>query len=226
MKKNIFNLVAIIGFLILGLASCNQLEDNGTNDNMLSGTLQYNIPVGRSLDWYETDLQIGTTPIKNMTSNINWEPSDPTTVECSPLGVLGLKAGSAIITGSLKTGLHKKIENTISVNVYDPAGTGIEFNYPTYNLVISEKNPNPSIILAAFLVDQHGWTMDLVTDSNWANEKTVCYKGTWNNDNPNCANLEKSGACGKVTAIKEGKVVISVNYGSFRKDCVVNITKE
>mgnify|MGYP006916261089 CR=1 FL=1 len=89
MKKTI--LLMILSFLALGLASCNQIEDDGINKNTMYGTLQYNIPVNRMLDWYETDIQIGNTPIKNMTGSINWEPSDSSILECSPLGMMGLK---------------------------------------------------------------------------------------------------------------------------------------
>lgn len=226
MKKSMLAFIAVIGALSLGFASCNQLDDNEISRNNLSGNLHYTIPVGRLLTWEETSILIGDTPVKNIAGNIAWEPSDQTTVDCSPLGLMGLKAGSTVISGTFKNGFHRKIENVISVNIYEPVGSGIAFNYPTYNLVITEKNPHPAIILAAYLVDQYDWTMDLITDSRWANDNSVCYKGSWENPNPSCATLEQSGACGKITAVKEGEVDITVQYGTFSQNCHVIITKQ
>ena len=207
---------------MLFLTACSQIDGRIA----YSGKLNYDLPVGRVLAWEETDIMVGETPIMNVASDIVWSPSDPSFIDCSPHGILGLKAGAVTVSGTYDNSPFKRqFENQIAVNVYDAVGTDIKFNYPTYNLVITDSNPHPSIILAAYLVDQHDWTMDLITDSKWANEKTVCYQGAWNNQNPECAALEQSGACGIITALTEGVAEISVAYGNFKKICRVTITR-
>ncbi len=147
-------------------------------------------------------MMINATISPNNASNtdITWSSSNENVLKVSDKGVItGIKSGSAVVTAKIGN-----ISSTTKVVVNDVLVSGIDLNMTDVKMNISDE-----VILKATVLPSN------VTDSDVV----------WSSSNVNVAKVDSEG---KVSALKEGEVVIratSKSNSNIYKECKISVAK-